>query len=215
MKLNFNINIATLLLIVGAFIALLLWNSERKEADRIANEYAAMDTSFKSYKSKTDGAIISYKESVTMTQRELKKALKSDSIQRELVKKYKELAESVTIITEWKHDTIKIAVPIFIKTDTTIDYQDKCFNVDLKFANGELSLSDMQIYNRVDMVSGNRKVGFLKYEYSADVRNTNPCIITTGMTTYRVTTKPKWFEHPVTWGIVGAAGGFYLNHIIK
>jgi len=192
-----------------------MWNSERNKKETWEYNYNIINGNHNSYVSKTDGVIIAYQKSILLTNAELKKALKSDSIQRELVQKYKKLAEATTVITEWKHDTVTIKVPIFINKDTTILYQDKCFNVDLRFAKGEFSLSDMQIYNRMDYVSGARRAGFLKTEYSIDIRNSNPCIITTSVSSYKVIHQPRVIESPIFWGVVGFVGGMYVNHLIK
>jgi len=215
MKLNFNINITTLLCIAGAIVLFLLWRNESSESARWENNYDISISDHKQFVSEMDGIIVTYRESVTLTNQELKKALKGDSIQRELVKKYRKLAESATIITEWKHDVITVAVPIFITRDTTIKHSDKCFSVDLSLSNGKLTLQDMRVPNRQDIVSGRRKTGLFSSEYSMDIRNSNECIITSGMNSYKVIDKPKWYEHPFVWGAAGLVGGFYLNSRIK
>lgn len=214
MNWDFKLNITTLLLIIAGAFAVWQWTKAGNEANRWRNNYHTSQVQADAYKINAEGEIAYWKASELLTQRELKEALKSDSINAELAKKYKKLSETVKIETVFKTkwDTLEVRVPIYIDKDTTVQYSDICLSFDLSVSNGLIGVSGLGIRNQLNFVSGDRRLGFMKgTEYSVDVFNTNPCIITTGVTSYKVIHKPKIWEQPYVWGGVGFIAGFILG----
>jgi len=213
MKLNFNLNITTLLLIAVGVFLFFTWRGTVKESNRWEDNWRISQERAEAYKLDAEGEVAYWKAAERLTHAELREALKSDSINRELAEKYRKISQTVKIETvfETKWDTLKVPVPIYIDKDTTIKYADNCLSMDLGFSEGLFSLSGVNIHNEFNMVTGQRKLGLFKTEYSVDIANTNPCITTTGIKTYKVVHKPKWYNNPLITGGIGFATGFILG----
>jgi len=203
MKFDFKVNLWTILVIGIIVFGAFKWKSLKNEIDKWTNNYEiALEgkEQMAVWVSSLDSALVATKRSYEMTNKELKDALKSDSIQRELVKKYKAAAAVVKI--EWKfhpQDTVFLPIP----NDTSVHVTHECFEVDLSASNGLLSLANLTVDNRQDIILGQRKSGLWKTEQAIDIRNTNPCIRTTGITSYTVVVKKHWYEK---WWITLPAG---------
>lgn len=219
-KTTFTINVSTILITVLAFLmffaALYNIGNKNDEISRWKDNYNTEHSRYQTYESAVDNLIITKNNIIQLKERELRDALMSDSIQRELVKKYRRASAAVKV--EWKFhpkDTVEIEVPVYIDKDTVIDLWHDCFEVDIEIKNGKLSMYDLYIENRLDMVLGERKKGLWKTEQAFDIRNTNPCITTTGVTSYVVTVDKHWYEK---WWItlpVGLATGYTYGRLSK
>ena len=147
-----------------------------------------------------------------MSEEELRKQLRSNDSLKKVARKYKDLASATTVVTEWKHDTILVKVPVYIDHDTIVPLSDSCFTANLSVSDGLLSLTDMSIINKQDIVTGARKNGLFKAEYSFDIINSNPCIEITGMKSYKVVHKKKFYESPFFLIPVGMIGGVIIHN---
>jgi len=216
MKLDLKINITTLLAIALGVVVLFWWNGRKNdEISRWEDNYNAQSTEFVTYKDRTDQVLIGKNIAIQVLRGEVKDVVSNDSIQKELVRKYRRLALLNKTETVFVHDTVEIEVPIFIDKDTTVNYADNCFGVDISLFNGGLSLNNLSIQNTQDIASGARKNGLFKTEQAIDVRNSNPCIQTTGMTTYIVVEKKKWWENPIIVGLGGFGVGYTVGQLNK
>lgn len=197
MSVNFDlkINVLTVAAVIVAVFMFFSVLSSKDDAEVWENNYNVLNTEHMEFISKHDSAIIYKDNIIELTRNELKNAVKSDSIQRELVKKYKKEAAVVKI--EWRFhpkDTVFVDVPISIDNDTTAHIVHECYEIDLSVKNGGISLANLVVDNRQDMVLGARKKSLWATEQAFDIRNTNPCIKTLNVTTYKVTIKEKWHE---------------------
>ena len=104
-------------------------------------------------------------------------------------------------------------VPIPIDHDTTMKFADECFSFDLGFRNNNLSISNFYSTNRQDIVIGMEKSGMFSSKATASVRNTNPCIVTTGMTTYSIEIKQPWYTKWWITGPIGFATGYLTSKV--
>jgi len=209
-KTELKINITTLLLIIAGVSVFFFMRSRlvdaKWDAERWEGNYIASQNGFRNYISDTDGTIVTLNGIIELTSQELAVALKSDSIQKGLVKKYKKAAAAVKI--EWKFhpkDTVEVSIPIYIDRDTTVELWHDCFEVDIKAEDGRLSLTNLYIENRQDIILGARKSGLWRTEQAFDIHNTNPCIINVNATAYSVVVKKRWYEKwwitvPVSFG---------------
>jgi len=216
MKIDFKLNITTLLLILAVGFVALKWNGQRNETNRWEHNYEVATTEFETYKIEIDGTmdemIVSHKAAIQLTEKELKDALKSDSLNKELARHYKHLYETVEVETVFVTEYVEKEVPITVEEEIpSFVIPNDCYTLDLRLSNGLIGVNDIDIQNKMSFVSGDRKLGWFKTEYSVDIANTNPCITTTGVTSYKVVHQPKLFERPSVWGIAGFIAGFIIG----
>jgi hypothetical protein len=212
-KLELKVNVVTVVLLAVVAFLLFKWGNLRDEITQWTNNYEVMQDSLTTEISKLDGAII-YKDGIIgMQQKELKDALKSDSIQRELVKHYKKVASAVKIETVIQVDSIPVPYPVYVDNDTMLNVVRECYEVALEFKENTLSITDFKMYNRQDIILGDQRKGLWKTEQAIEVRNSNPCITTTGIQTYQVVVPIKW--HQKWWITVpaGFAAGYLTGKI--
>ncbi len=219
MKWELKLNLTSLLLILAGvalfFIVRYRESGLKDEAERWRGNYAAQTATFENYISRVDGILISKDELIQLREKELREVLESDSTQRELVKKYRRLAASIRIETEFIHDTIYAEVPIYIDRDTTLELWHDCFDIDLSLSTGRLSVDLIDIQNEQDIVMGERRTSLFRAEYALDVRNSNQCITTTGMSSFIVVHEKKWWENPLITIPAGVATGILLDRYIQ
>jgi len=216
MKLDLKINLTTLLAIVLGVVVLFWFNGKKNdEISRWETNYEVQTTEFEAYKSKTDGTLIVKNNAISLLNGELKDAMKSDSVQRELVKKYRKLAFANKTETIFKIDTVKIPFPVYVDKDTTLKYVNPCFKADFSFSDGLFGINNLTIQNTQDIVGGSRKAGLFNTEYAIDVRNSNECLFTTGMTTYIVVEKKKIWENPIIVGLSSFGAGYLVGKLNK
>jgi hypothetical protein len=212
MKWELKLNLTTLLLLLAGvvlfFVVRFRESSLHKDVDRWKGNYAAQTATFESYVSRVDGILISKDELIQLKEKELREALQSDSVQREIAKKYKRLAGSVKIETEFIHDTIEVEVPIYIARDTTLELWHDCFDIDLSLTTGRLSVDLIDIQNTQDIIMGERRSSLFRTEYALDVRNSNPCVTTTGMSSFIVVHENKWWNNP----LITVPGSFLIGY---
>ena len=216
MQTTFKVNISTILVIVMAGVMFFFWNKNKNsEITRITNNVEIVSDKFETYKAETDGTIVAKDLAYQMLEDELRNSIESDSIQRELTEKYKKLSAVVKYETVFVDREVEVKVPVYIDKDTTLSLSSPCYSADLSVTSGSLTLSGLTIDNRQDIVLGERKNGLRKSEYSLDIRNTNPCIQTTGVTTYIVVHEKKWYENPIITGGLGLTAGFIGGMIVN
>jgi len=216
MKAEFKVNVAAILILVVG-VAFFFWLNGRKnrEIDLHLNTIAGHEFKYETYVSETDSAIVTWQEALDASNESLKAALAHDSIQEELISKYKRLASVVKVETKYIHDTVKVSVPIYIANDTTVNLSDDCFQASLSLFNGGLSINDYTIDNRQDIVIGKQKSGLRRQESIVTIRNTNPCINTTGIQSFNVIYEKKWWENPLITVPASVAVGYAAGRLSK
>ncbi len=209
MKAEFKVNVAAIL-ILAVGVAFFFWFNKKKnmEIDLHLNTISDYEFRYKFHQSEVDSAIITLQKALNASNESLKEALAYDSIQNELIARYKRLSTIIKYETEYIHDTVKVSVPIYIKSDTTVNLSDNCFQASLSLFNGGLSINDYTIDNRQDIVIGEQRSWLSRQESTITIRNTNPCINTTGVQSYNVVYEKKWWENPIITTVGGFIGGW-------
>lgn len=197
MKTELKINLTTILVLMAG-VAFFFWFNGKKnrEIELHVNTIEGYKWELDQERSKIDSATITWQNALQASNESLIAALKHDSIQKELISYYKGLSAVVKVETKYVHDTVKVSVPIYIDKDTTVNLSDECFQASLSLFNGGLSLNDYSIDNRQDIVIGDARRSLRGTESYVSIRNTNPCINTTGMQSFVVVTERKWWENP-------------------
>jgi len=216
MKAEFKVNVAAIL-VLGMAVAFFFWFNGRKnqQIDLHLNTIAQHEFKYETYVSEVDSATIVWQETLNASNESLKAALAYDSIQDELISYYKNLSQVVKYETKYIHDTVKVSVPIYIDKDTTVNLADNCFSASLSLFNGGLSLNDYTIHNRQDIVIGEQKSGWKNTKSIVTIRNTNPCIQTTGIQSYTVIYEKKWWENPLITVPASVAIGYAAGRMAK
>ena len=210
---NILIMISTALAIMMFFMA----KSYREDAKRWENNAEVITSEYSEYVLKTTNELVSTKESLELTKKELKNVMKSDSTFREIAKHYKKISNTAEIKTEYVyvHDTIKIPVEMTVKNDTSISYANVCLGLDLSFYNGLLFVNDISIKNTQKVVLGARESNLWRTEQSIDIVNSNPCIQTMGIQSYNVIIEKKWYNNPFIVYPAGVLTGLVINGVRK
>lgn len=177
----------------------------------------AVNTEFTQYKLESIDAIAQYKKQVLVTESMLKQQIKDNDSLKALAKYYKQIAATITIKTEFVHDTIKVEVPRDVYVIDGVKVRkpigDGCYSAIISVEDEQVLLYDLTIPNTQNIVLGSRKAGLFKSEYSFDVLNSNPCVVVTGMSSYKVTAKKRIYENPLFTGLVGFAAGVLVNQL--
>ena len=218
MKMNLDFKVNLWAVVVLAVIALWLFNRGRlkDEVDRWERNYRTVQEQNMDLDNANvflSGLVADKDRAILLTQKELESTMKSDSIQRQLVKKYKKLAAVVKINTVVEVDTVIKEVPIKVDQDSIYRLWFDCFEMDLGISNNKFSLYHFYMENRQDIVLGERKTGPFKTEQAIVVHNSNDCIETTGMTTYRVVVRHKWWNKWWISGPIGFAAGYGVGKL--
>ena len=216
MKAEFKINVAAIL-ILGVAVAFFFWFNGRKnrEIELHLNTIAQHEFVYEETVSKHDSAVIVWQETLNTANETMKEYLKHDSIQSELLEYYKNLSQVVIYETEYIHDTVKVSVPIYIEKDTTVNLSDECFTADLSLSTGSVSLDNYSIVNRQDIVIGEQKSMLRRGESYIAIRNTNPCINTTGVQSYTIVYEKKWWENPLITVPASVLVGYAAGRMTK
>jgi len=198
MKAEFKVNVAAILIIVVG-VAFFFWLNGKKnmEIELGLNTIAEYEFKYKEKESELDSAKIVWQETLNASNEALKSALADDSLQTELINYYKNLSQVVIYETEYIHDTVKMSVPIYIEKDTTVNLSDRCFEASISLSTGSVSLDNYSIANRQDIVIGQQRSSLRRTKSYIAIRNTNPCINTTGVKSYTVVYEKKWWENPL------------------
>jgi hypothetical protein len=215
-NLDFKVNATTLIAIaigVGAFFY--LNGSKNKTIERWKDNYEVASNQADGYfklSNRLNDSLTVAGRTINVLNSEVKELTKSDSIQRGLVRHYRNLASVTKIETVFEIDTVEVLVPMMtIPDDTTITVVNPCYELDLRLKSGSLLVNSIDIQNRQDIVLGERKKGIWRTEQAFDIRNSNPCITNVGITTYNVVVPKKWHEKwwitiPSSFGLGYVAG---------
>jgi len=218
MKMNFDFKINLWAIVVLAVIVLWLFNRGRlrDEVDRWEQNYHTVQEQNADLDNANvflNGLVAEKDRAILLTEKELRDAMKSDSIQKQLIKKYKKLAAAVKIETVIKIDTVIKEIPINIENDSVYRLWFDCFDMDIGIEKNKFSLYHFYMENRQDIVLGERKAGPFRTEQTVVVHNSNQCIETTGMTTYSVVVRHKWWNKWWISGPVGFAAGYGVGKL--
>lgn len=216
MKAELKINLTTILVLVAG-VVFFFWLNGRKnrEIDLHLNTIAHNEFVFDTWKSTVDSVQVVQQDALNASAEALKEALKRDSIQFELIEHYKKLANVVKVEYVYKVDTLEVPVPITVDEDTSIHIANVCYDLDFSLSDGLFTLDGFSFNNRQDIVIGTQKSGLRRKETVVSIRNTNPCLTTTGMQSYNVIYEKKWWENPLITTPIGLATGYIIGKVTK
>jgi hypothetical protein len=214
---NLLIYALSAVLVITSVIGFFNDRQNDKEIDMWKGNYETVNSNFQTYKTETDGTLVTYQNTINLKKRELKAALESDSVSKALAEKYRRASQAVKIETKYvesEPDTVEVEKLIPVLIDTSFTYKNECIGIDFGTYDGQLIINGIMFDNNINIVSGARKVGLFKTEQAIDVTHSNPCIETTGLTHYNIVIEKKWWENPLITIPAGFAVGYLTNEAV-
>lgn len=185
--------------------------SNNKNVNDLIESISNYSDSAKYYKNK-NGELVAYNSVLKVHNEEQLRAIVQTNEQiREEIKKFKDV-KSVTVIKEkiYIHDTIELP-PNVIPCDFkpfAIRKSNENYTFKGILSPKDFVIDSIYVPNKIGIIIGKRKVGFMKYEEQVTVTNSNPYITTTNLSNIQVKKEQKWWEKG--WVKVGA--GFALGY---
>lgn len=128
-----------------------------------------------------------------------------------------ESATSIKIVTQLVHDTIHFPDTIpcdfqqFYLTDSN-----KYWSVKAYIAPSFFMIDTLKTFNEMSMVIGTKKAGFFRrVEHRIEVKNSNPYVITTNISSFTIKEVPKWYQRKAFTFCVGLASGITINYWLR
>lgn len=205
---------SNILFIAIAAIAILLWldgcKKNRQDKNRI-NDLLGYEHIAKTYKAK-DGSTVNYNTALDVDVDDF--IATNDSILdyiANLELKIKNVYNSTIITERLRIDTLRI--PVFLtdsKFDTTLQVIDSNYNMNIRLTNEGLTFNTIEFPNRLGVtLTDRREKWWKKKESIVAITNSNPHMITDGITSYTFKKDKKWFNtwwaHIAEGAIIGGA----------
>ena len=185
-----------LLILVLAVLCVHLWKMKSAAVKTHEDNLGVLNDSISHYKNK-EGLWVAERKAFQGEKKELEELIKTQGEQlKKAVKQFKQPAAAVKIKTVVEVDTV--LVPYVNKTEldfhlpfdrTTEHYSLKGF-----VSNAGVSFLSVEIPNEQSVIVGKKKTGFLKYEYRAEVTNSNPLIKVTELSSFNFMDKKIRFH---------------------
>ncbi len=195
--------------IIGVLVLVLFfqqWKLGMNE-DSLINSVAEYKDSVYFYKTKTGTLVSTNRSLVLNAEKQLIAMAKLSKDVQEIVKKYKDL-KSVTYITNTflaGGDTSKYKTPIPCDFKPfNVRHKDSAYTFKGTVAKDFFSVDSLIVPNKITLVAGRKKEGFMKSAYSMDVINSNPLMKTTNIADYRYIPEKKLYERTWVHWIEGA-----------
>ena len=183
-------------IILGLIVlCIYLWRGKKYSETVSINSIEALTSDLKEFKTK-QGLWASEKQAFEGTEKDLKQIIKTkDAALQNALKTFKKPVAAASIKTIVEIDTV------FIPYDKTVDFEfSRTFQKEARHysihgavnKNG-INIAYVTIPNTQTLVIGKKKVGFLKYETTVDVINSNPLIKVDELEAFSFKSKPKRF----------------------
>lgn len=210
-----------LLIILVVLIALFAIREgcNQKNTNNLIKDIAAYSDSAKFEKLK-NGALISTNTTLNLQSQAQIKALAAsinDTVAK-MLKRFKSV-NNVTYVTNTflsGGDTIKnpVKIPCDFKP-FKVGHTDSTYTFRGTVGQDFFIVDTVMVPNKIALVHGRKKVGFMRYDYVCDINNSNPLMVTTNIKSYVYKPEKKWYEK--TWFHLGAGFAFGVlgNEIIR
>ena len=189
-----------LIVVLLIFFGIREWNHQKNENELVKNLVTYSDSA-KHYKIKVNGMeveVAQNKSLILQSNKQVNAVLSSlnDTISK-LVKKFKSI-QSGTIINNYttiNNDTIRLpsqSIPCDFKP-----FKVRRDSIHYKFigtiGKNFFSIDTLSIPNKISLIIGRKKTGFLRSEERAEIINSNPLVSTTNIGNYVLVSKKKRF----------------------
>lgn len=183
-------------IILGLIVlCIYLWRGKKYSETVSTNSIEALTSDINEFKTK-QGLWVSEKQAFEGTKRDLKEIIKTkDAALQSALKTFKKPVAAASVKTIVEIDTV------FIPYEKIVDFEfSRTFKKDTKYysingvANQKgVDVLNVSIPNTQTLVIGKKRVGFLKYETTVDIINSNPLIKVDELEAFSFKSKPKRF----------------------
>lgn len=204
------------LIFIGIIILLILFALFREwrsgvAADNLVRDIKNYSDSATYYKLKNGAEVATNVSLKLQSEEQLRIMVSNNDTVKQMIKKFKDL-KAVTYITNNFHagkDTIRLTniIPCDFPP-FKVRRGDSTYKFVGTIAPKYFSVDSIDIPNKLTIVQGRKKMGFMKYDYAIDVTNSNPMMKTTNIADYRYVPQKKWYERQWFAAILGAGVGY-------
>ncbi len=204
-------NTSPWILSVILVIALLFQSlKSQHDEDKLVHDIISSYSDSVKYERLKNGALIATNTSLKLnSQKQIKEMASNlnDTI-KEMLKKFKSVS-NVTYVTNTflaRKDTIhyKQDIPCDFKPFKVRRGSDTSYKFVGTIGKDYFSIDSLSIKNKIAIVSGRKKIGFMKWDNGVDINNSNPLMITSNITSYQYVPVKKWYEKTWVHWIEGA-----------
>ena len=189
-----------------------LWNEKRTAQRTYTHNMEVLNDSLHTYENKL-GLVVAEKKAFQGEKKELEQLIELQGKQLQEALKKSKPTTATKIVTETKIDTVLVPfsnnfefhkptvnsdvfAPFYIKTEF--------YTIDGVVQDLGVLINSIRIPNEQSVVVGKKKIGFLKWEYRAEVTNSNPLITVTELASFT-------FKEPKKRFGVGAFAGMAID----
>jgi hypothetical protein len=192
----------------------------QRRRDRHLKEVVHYSDSAQHYKG-LHGAQVAYNQSLELqSDRQLRAVLEKYDTLSHALESFRNI-ESAVIIRETtiiKHDTVNFEVQIPCDFEPfRVSFDSAHYQLSQTVARNFITIDSLVIPNRQSIILGEKRLGFLKgTERRVEVINSNPMINTTGLGSYVISGRKKWYQTRIFAGALGVVvGALALSRIGK
>lgn len=207
MKVNY-LYLATIIILIAALF--FRECTRQSEVDNLVSQIANYKDTAKVEKLK-NGALVYSNQMLVLNSQEQIKALASsmsDTIKL-MLKKFKSITNVTTINNQFftSGDTAKFtqSIPCNFKPFRVRRGSDSTFKLVSTISKDYFTIDTLSMKDKESIVFGRKKVGFMKYDYNAELNHSNPMISTYGIKSYQYLPQKQWYEKTWVHILFGAA----------
>ena len=215
-RVNLKIDVKTIVLLAIIVVMALLWLDScqgERTALKDAEKYANYQDTVMYYKDKAGNAV-AYNAALMIDKEQLL-ALNAELAQDVERLKLKNVTSYTKVTTELRIDTFVVPIHDTLPCDT-FTYRTKIdsthYKFDLTLTESSIGFNSVQIPNEQKILVGEKKNGLFKpKEYIVTLENSNPYMQVSGLQSYTLKPKKKWYQKWYVHLGVGFVGGLLLT----
>ena len=172
--------------------------SHAKEVDKFVADLSKYDGVIEEI-TLSNGALVSSNNALAVNTQDQLKSIASqinDTV-AQMIKKFKRLS-NVTYVTnnfEAGNDSSDFAkeIPCDFKPFSAM-YSDSTYSIYQTIHKNKFVIDTLVVPNRMALVFGQKKTGFMKRENYVDINNSNPLMVASNIKNYTFTPQKKWYD---------------------
>ena len=188
------------------------WQKKRTAQRTYAHNMEVLNDSLHTYENKL-GLVVAEKKAFQGEKKELEQLIELQGKQLQEALKRTKPTTATKIVTETKIDTVLVPFSSnFEFHKPTVDFdvfapfsiKTEFYTIDGVVQDLGVLINSIRIPNEQSVVVGKKKIGFMKYEYRAEVTNSNPLITVTDLASFT-------FKEPKKRFGIGAFAGMAID----
>lgn len=195
-----------IIIIIGLLcLSFHLWREKRNAAHMYQSNLEVLNDSISTYKNDL-GHLVAEKKAFEGSRKQLLELIKTQGEQLQEALKKTKPTTATKIVTQTRIDTVRVPyeVPVDVEFNLPFSSSTAHYSINGIADNYGVNIYNLTIPNEQSVVVGKKKIGFLKWEYRAEVTNSNPLISVTELNSFTFKDPKKRFS-------VGAFAGVNIN----